>query len=177
SHLHFDHMGGATFKREDGKIVPTFPKAKYIVQKGEWEAATNPDERSRGSYIADDFMPVADAKQIEFVNGDAEIESGIRVKLTGGHTKHHQAVIVESEGAKAIFLGCVMPTTKHIKPAYVMAYDLLPQEVVKARKELANWAVQENAICVWIHDPQIAAGYIRKDKENFTIEQVEAVRQ
>src|SRR3989304_8571040 len=104
SHLHFDHMGGATFKREDGKVVPTFPRAQYIIQKGEWDAANNPDERSKGSYIADDFMPLADTKQIQLINGDTEIENGIRMKLTGGHTKHHQAIIIESEGKKAIFL-------------------------------------------------------------------------
>ena len=178
SHLHFDHAGGCTIQDRDGKLMPTFPNAEYIVQEKEWYDATHPDERTRGSYIDNDFIPLNEAKKIKFINGDTDIENGITIKVSGGHTKTHQIVIIDGgENKKAAFFGCVMPTTWHTKPAYVMAFDLFPQEVVKARRELLLQASAERWLCTWIHDPKIVMGYINKVADKgYTVEPVEFVK-
>jgi glyoxylase-like metal-dependent hydrolase (beta-lactamase superfamily II) len=63
THLHFDHAGGNT-REVDGKVVPTFPRARYVVQLGEWEDATHPHERNRASYLEPNFVPLAEARQL-----------------------------------------------------------------------------------------------------------------
>src|SRR5688572_20855437 len=59
SHLHFDHAGGAT-RFEQGQLVPTYPKAKYFVQRGEWEFAHNANARAKASYRSEDFEPLSE---------------------------------------------------------------------------------------------------------------------
>jgi glyoxylase-like metal-dependent hydrolase (beta-lactamase superfamily II) len=68
THLHFDHAGGNT-RVVDGRDVPTFPTAQYVVQRAELENAMNPTERDRASYVADRFVPVSEAGQWRLVDG------------------------------------------------------------------------------------------------------------
>src|SRR5437667_371102 len=93
THLHFDHAGGNT-RVVDGKTVPTFPRARYVVQMGEWEDATHPHERSRASYRDENFVPLAESRQLETVQGEAEVAPGVRVVPVGGHTAYHQMVVI-----------------------------------------------------------------------------------
>lgn len=162
THLHLDHAGGNTCIGENGRIVPAFPMARYIIQKGEWEAAVNPDERTRGSYIIDDFLPLEDYDGVvEFVDGaEVEVVKGVSVIVTGGHTAFHQCVKVESEGEVALFLADLVPTASHLPLPYMMAYDLVPQDTLEAKKRILKQAAEEGWLVVFEHDPRIEAGYI-----------------
>src|SRR5688500_18508541 len=82
THLHFDHAGGNTFRAEDGEIRVSFPRARYVVQKGEWEYAHWKNERIQASYLPHNFDPVERAGKFDFVTGDVEIIPGIRVMGT-----------------------------------------------------------------------------------------------
>src|SRR5438093_688825 len=77
THLHFDHSGGNTY-RDDGRIVPTFPRASYVFQRREWEDAIAPNERSRGSYLPDDYAPLEAAGKLELIDESVEIIPGVR---------------------------------------------------------------------------------------------------
>lgn len=165
THLHFDHCGGNTVIK-DGEIVPTFPKATYVIQKGEWESATNPTERTAGSYFKENFLPLKEHGQLKIIEGDEEIIPGIKVKLTGGHTKYHQVVLIESEGKKAIYWSDLIPTTSHIDLPYIMGYDLYPQETLKSKKELLKQAVDEKWLCFWEHDPKITHSYLTREADH-----------
>lgn len=162
THLHFDHCGGNTVIK-DGKTVPTFPKAVYVIQKGEWESATNPTERTSGSYIKENFLPLKEHGLLKIIEGDEDVVPGIKVKLTGGHTKYHQVVLIESGGKKAIYWSDLIPTTAHIDLPYIMGYDLDPQETLKAKKELLEQAVNEKWLCFWEHDPEITHSYLTRE--------------
>lgn len=157
SHLHLDHAGGATSKK-DGRLAPTFPRAKYLVQRGEWDAAANPNERTRASYLPQDFLPIEEHRQLDLVDGDAEIAPGVFLQITGGHTKSHQVIRVESEGQGAVYLGDLVPTTSHLKPAYGMGYDLYPLELMEVKKRLLARAAEKHWTVFLDHDTQAAAG-------------------
>ena len=86
SHLHFDHAGGNTELDADARLVPSFPNARYVVQKGELEFARSDNERIRASYLRDNFEPVAEAGMFDFVTGDARVDDRIEVLLAPGHT-------------------------------------------------------------------------------------------
>lgn len=174
SHLHFDHAGGATVRR-GAEVVPTFPRATYVIQQGMWDEALAPNPRTKGSYIQEDFVPLRQAGRVRFARGEEEILPGVRVRLTGGHVKHHQIVEAESGGRKAVYWADLVPTTAHLRPAWVMGYDLFPHEVAAMKAEWLERAARERWVNVFEHDPEIAMAYVVKDDKGFRAETIERV--
>jgi glyoxylase-like metal-dependent hydrolase (beta-lactamase superfamily II) len=162
THLHFDHCGGNTILKE-GKAVPAFPRARYVIQEEEWYDATHPNERTKASYLADNFVPLESSGQLMRVDGKHEVTSGVSVFVTNGHTRGHQSVMIESEGKTALYLGDFIPTTSHIKLPYVMGYDLYPLALIDTKKGLLHRAVEEHWLLVFEHDPKISWAYLLED--------------
>ena len=162
SHLHFDHAGGFTHRDAGGRIRPTFPRAQYIVRRGEWEDANRAHGRPRGSYLADNYVPLAEAGVLQLVDDDATIMPGVKVRRTGGHCLHHQIVVIESKGKTAAYVADLIPTTAHVPEAWIMAYDLYPMDTWAAKKQFAKEAIEKDILVFFAHDPAIAAGYIRE---------------
>jgi methylmalonyl-CoA epimerase len=162
SHLHFDHAGGFTVRDPSGRIRPRFPRAQYVVRRGEWEDATHPHERSRASYLEHNFVPLAEAGVLQLVDDDQTIMPGVRVRRTGGHTGHHQIVLIESQGRTAAFVADLMPTTMHVPAAWIMGYDLYPMDTLAAKKAFVREAIERNTLVFFEHDPAIAAARIRE---------------
>jgi glyoxylase-like metal-dependent hydrolase (beta-lactamase superfamily II) len=163
SHLHFDHAGGFTVRGANGKVRPRFPRAQYIVRRGEWEDATHPHERNRASYLADNYVPLADAGVLQLVDDDATIMPGVRVRRTGGHTMHHQMAMIESGGKAAAFVADMMPTTAHLPFPWIMGFDLYPMDTLAAKRQFVREAIDREVLVFFEHDPAIAAGYIREE--------------
>jgi glyoxylase-like metal-dependent hydrolase (beta-lactamase superfamily II) len=155
THLHFDHCGWNTVRKDD-KVVATFPNATYYVQEGEWQYAREQRERDRVSYISDNYDPLVSSGQMQLLRGNAEIVPGISVRVFPGHTRHMQAVIVRSGGDTACYISDLVPTTAHLDLTWVMAFDLFPLETIESRKEFYKSAVAENWLVVFTHDPNIA---------------------
>lgn len=162
SHLHFDHVGGFTTRREDGTIVPTFPNARYKVRRDEWEDATHPHERNRASYLQEDFVPLLEAGVLDLFDGDAEIIPGVRVRWTGGHARSHQVIYLEGGGQTAVFTADMIPTAAHIDEPWIMGYDLYPMETLAFKRAFVREAIDREYLIFFEHDPTIAAGYIRE---------------
>ncbi len=160
THLHFDHAGGFTVRDRTGKVRPRFPRARYVVRRGEWEDATRPHERSRASYLADNFLPLAEAGVLELVSDDQTIMPGVRVRRTGGHTAHHQIALIESGGRQAAYVADLMPTSAHLPPAWIMGFDLFPMETLAAKKAFVQEAEARRTLIFFAHDPAVAAGVL-----------------
>jgi len=167
THLHFDHCGGNTLRNEKGEIVATFPRARYIIQKGEWEWAMNPHEREKGSYQAENFRALADFGLLGLVDGDSPVTEGVEVMLAPGHTARHQCVKIKSGGETLVYLGDLVPTSAHVALAYGMSYDLHPLENLESKRKLYEQAVVENWILAFVHDPVHYFGKVRKDNQRF----------
>ena len=168
SHLHFDHAGGFTERTAAGSLVPRFPNARYIVRAAEWEDATHPHERNRASYLADDFVPLREAGVLDLVPDDGPIVPGVRVVRTGGHTMHHQMVVIESGGRTAVFAADLIPTTAHVDAAWIMGYDLYPMDTLAFKRAFVREAIEREYVVFFEHDPAVAAGYIReKDRRKY----------
>jgi glyoxylase-like metal-dependent hydrolase (beta-lactamase superfamily II) len=173
SHLHFDHFGGSTVRR-DGVLQPTFRRARHLVRRGEWEDATHTHERNRASYLPDNFLPLEAAGVVDFTEGDGELLPGISVWRTGGHCMHHQIVKIESGGRTAVFTADLMPTTAHIDPAWIMGYDLYPMDTLAYKKRFLREAIDREYVIFFEHDPAIAAGIIRERDGKRIVEPVNA---
>ncbi len=163
SHLHFDHVGGGTYKDEDGELRTQFPNAKYYIQKGEWEAGLNPNPRDRASYLPDNLNPIKDEGLLELVEGDVEIAPGVKMIVTGGHTKHHCIIKVESGGYTAVFLADLIPTASHVHIPFVMGYDLYPETTMAYKSKFLEEAYENNHLLVFEHGPRFMAGHLEKD--------------
>jgi methylmalonyl-CoA epimerase len=172
THLHFDHFGGATKRDADGVVRPRFPRATYFIRRAEWKDATHPHERNRASYLQEDFVPLDKAGVVGFYDADQEIQPGVRVVRTGGHTGQHQIVFVESAGKTAVFTADLIPTTAHIQDPWIMGYDLFPMETLAFKKRFIRDAIEREFLIFFEHDPFIAAGYIREKDGKRYIEQV-----
>jgi glyoxylase-like metal-dependent hydrolase (beta-lactamase superfamily II) len=162
SHLHFDHAGGAT-RKQDGKLVSTFPNAKYYVQKGEWEFAHNANPRARASYRSDDYEPLSESRQLVFMEGDTEVVPGIWAKLTGGHTTHHQIIYFESQGQKGAFFADLIPTKSHVTPPWVMGYDHFPLASCDQKTKWLGEASSEKWLVVFDHEVEVPWGHVELD--------------
>jgi len=163
THLHFDHCGRNTV-RQGEKIMPTFPKAKYYVQDGEWQYATHSSERDAISYISANYEPLIASGQMQLLKGDQEILPGISVKVFPGHTRHMQAVILRSGGRTACYISDLIPTSWHLDVAWVMSFDLFPLETMESKKRYYAQAIPENWLTMFTHDPNIPWGYIARDE-------------
>jgi glyoxylase-like metal-dependent hydrolase (beta-lactamase superfamily II) len=167
SHLHFDHAGGAV-REVDGRLVPTFPNAKYYVQKGEWEFSYRANARAKASYRPDDYEPLEAAGQLVLVDGDQEVLPGVFVRVTGGHTSHHQVVYFESMGEKGVYFADIVPTKSHIQPAWVMGYDHFPLASCDIKSDWLGRAAQEDWLVVFDHEPGVPWGKLSiNDKKRF----------
>jgi glyoxylase-like metal-dependent hydrolase (beta-lactamase superfamily II) len=163
THLHFDHCGWNTIRSKDGKIVPTFPRAKYYAPEGEWQYARKPSERDAISYIPENYDPLVQSGQMTLLKGGEEIAPGISVKTFPGHTAHMQAVIVESGGRTACYISDLIPTTAHIDITWGMSFDLYPLQTIESRKQYYAKAISEKWLTVFTHDPRVPWAYVEKD--------------
>ena len=172
THLHFDHAGGFTIIGDDARPVPTFPRARYLIRRDEWLDATHPHERNRASYLPENFVPLDAAGVIDLTEGDQEIMPGVRVVRTGGHTMHHQMVIIESSGRTAVFAADLMPTAAHVDAPWIMGYDLYPMDTLAFKRTFLREAIDHEYLILFEHDPRIVAGYIRHRDGRTAVEPV-----
>ncbi len=161
THLHFDHVGGFTARSPDGRVVPRFPNARYLVHRGEWDDATHPHERNRASYFPDNFVPLEPAGVLDLIDDDAKVMAGVTIRRSGGHTRHHQVVMIESQGETAVFAADMFPTTAHLPEAWIMGYDLYPMETLDFKRSFAREATERDYLVFFEHDPGLAAGRLR----------------
>ena len=158
SHLHYDHAGGMV--GSDGQ--PSFPNARYIVQRDEVEAARGDELRVQGIMEAEQLELVRAARQLAEVNGEIELVPGVSVVRTGGHTRGSQAVLIGTASGggragdprdRAIFFGDLIPTRWQLPVRWTSAFDDYPIAAVEARNELVRRAADERWWCYFTHDP------------------------
>jgi glyoxylase-like metal-dependent hydrolase (beta-lactamase superfamily II) len=165
THLHFDHAGGNVALGEDGALKPAFPRARYVMQKGEIEFAASPNERVRASYMAKNFAPLVEAGLVDTVDGPASIVEGIRLLPTPGHTPFHQSVLLESQGETAVFLADLCPTSAHLPLPWIMGYDVEPLVTLETKRTVLGQARAEGWILLFQHDPTIPWGLLDPTSE------------
>jgi len=157
THGDFDHAGGITMQNETGGLELTFPAAMHHIQHQEWEDVLSPNKRSADAYWSENFAGLVEGKNLRLVDGEEEILPGVRVVRTGGHTRGHQAVWLESAGETALHLGDLLPMPAYSNPLWITAYDNFPLDSIAAKVQFLDQAIRADAWLLFYHDPEILA--------------------
>ena len=153
THLHADHCGGNTFLR-DGAVAATFPNATYLVQRLEWAEACHPDERTRRTYLAENFAPLVAQGRMRLLHGETQVTDHVRCVVTPGHTRGHQSVLFSSGHWSGFFAADLASYAAHFaRTAWLTAYDVLPLENLRTKQRWQQWALDQGSWIFIQHDP------------------------
>ncbi len=159
THLHFDHAGGNTVRRPDGRIETAFPNAEFAMQRGEWEYAQCKNERVQASYVGDNFLPLEAEDRIRWLEAEREtIVPGVDVIRTPGHTPFHQSVLITAGDERLLYLADLVPTVAHLPLPWIMGYDVEPLRTLESKRHWIGTAVTEGWLLGFEHDPSVAWG-------------------
>ncbi len=175
THLHFDHCGGNT-RVVNSRILPTFRRARYVVQRRELEHAMLPSERDRASYFPENFSPISKEGLWDLVEGDTEILPGISVTRIPGHNADIQAVVITGGGKTLAFVADLFPTRHHIPLPWIMAYDLYPLQSLETKRQWIPRILSAQWIVVFGHDPDVAAATLHERDGKMEVESVDLNR-
>ena len=164
THLHADHCAGNTCHDEDGEAVAVFPNAEYVVQRREYEDACRPNERTRATYLAENFEPLRASGQLRLLDGDCDLAPGLRGVVTPGHTPGHMSVVLESEGQVGVQLADLATYALHFERlGWMTAYDVEPLITLETKRRWQAWALEREALLFFPHDPRRPAGRLQRD--------------
>jgi glyoxylase-like metal-dependent hydrolase (beta-lactamase superfamily II) len=169
THLHFDHAGGATTEK-NGELVPTFPKAQYYVQEANLKTASQPNLRERASYYAANFEPLQKAGHLKLLNGNQDnLLPGISLIVSNGHTQGQQMVKISDGKTTLLYCGDVIPTSSHVRLAWIMGYDLEPLTLIEEKKKILSQAAPGNWYLYFEHDPYCDAATVQAQGSDFAV--------
>ena len=171
SHLHFDHAGGLL--REDGSRA--FPRARIVAQRAEWEIALDDNSRIVASYDQPELQLVHEWGSGGAVDGETELVPGVSVRLTGGHSKGHQAVVVRGTGPAArtlAFFGDLGMRPWSANPRWVTSFDDFPLDSVEVKGELFARAAADGWLIALSHEPVTPIGRLAPDRDRYRFDPV-----
>ncbi len=155
THLHFDHCGGSIV-REGDKLVPAFKKALYWSNHKHWQAAIQPNEREKASFLKENILPIEQSGQLrllETMENDEWLQD-IRIRYVNGHTECMMLPQIKYNGATILYCADLLPSVAHISLPWVMAYDMRPMDTLREKNKLLTEAVANNWVLFFEHDPK-----------------------
>ena len=172
THFHFDHVGWNT-RLAEGKWVPTFPRARYIFTKEEfdyWEAQPEKENADDRAGFADSVLPVVETGLAELVLPDHEVCAGISLLPTPGHTPGHVSVRVESAGERAIITGDALHHPCQVAhPEWSEFSDFDPDLARRSRIALLESCADSRTLLFGSHFAPPAANMIRREADGFRL--------
>jgi len=194
THLHFDHVGGLTY-REDPRdlkssLLPKFPNAKIWIQKLNWELAWSPNEKDQASYLSENFGIYRDSTELknklEFIDTPTvvpdgresykgpslkyqEIIPGIEVMISNGHTLGMQIVRIHDENQPIYYCADLIPTSSHVRTNFIMGYDCYPMFIMAEKRLFLEKVLKENGALFYEHCPYYAASTIKINEKGQTV--------
>ena len=177
THLHLDHVGWNT-RLDNGKWVPTFPKASYLMDQKELDLFGNIDANATEDFLqvqrrvyADSVKPVMDAGLAKAVQGPTQVCDGVRLIATPGHTPGHCSVIIESKGESAMITGDFIhhPIQFH-DPGLVSPFDVDNDAAVATRRRVFNEYAGSPTLIIGTHFAGPTAGKLVRDGDGYRLD-------
>jgi glyoxylase-like metal-dependent hydrolase (beta-lactamase superfamily II) len=169
THLHADHCGG-NMRLDGDRLAPTFSNAEYWVQRLEYADAAFPNERTRATYLPDNFALLYATGQMRLLDGETEVVPGMRCVVTPGHTRGHQSIIFEQDGQAALFVADMAILSVHFANlAWTSAYDVEPLVTLETKRTWQRWALAHNALLLFGHDSNMITGRLMRDGDKLKV--------
>lgn len=167
THLHFDHSAGCTRVSDQLTTEATFPNARYLLQKSEWDFALSEQmtkQQTPGAdYRLDELYRLKANDRFEMIEGNYSPTDSIKLLHSGGHTPGHQVVRIEDGEHIAYFLGDLVPTEYHLNHYSMKRIDHSPITAKKAKTLILKEAYKENAQLFFYHSLFNKSGRLAKD--------------
>jgi len=174
THLHVDHVGWNT-RLQDGRWVPTFPKARYLFSEGEFGYWTEQHAKTPVPHFGDSVLPVMEAKRAELVRDDYALDDHVRLLSTPGHTPHHVSVCFGRHGDDAVMTGDVAHSPLQARyPELSPRFDVDMDAAAKTRRRFFERYCDTRTLCCTAHFPSPSIGRITRWGEGFRCDLVEA---
>ena len=158
THLHFDHVGGAVERNDQGQLIPAFPNATYWSNRVHYDWAVEPNARERASFLKENFVPLMDEGVLKFageVSGEYWMD-GIRLHLVNGHTSSMMLPEIElPDGRSLLYCADLMPSAAHVNLPWVMAYDMRPLTSLEEKSHFLNAFNEEGKYLFFEHDKEV----------------------
>jgi glyoxylase-like metal-dependent hydrolase (beta-lactamase superfamily II) len=172
THLHVDHVGWNTMK-VGGRWVPTFPNARYLVVRGEWEHWSKQDDRSHGDVLGDSVRPILEAGLVDFVEPGHAVTDEVALEPTPGHTPGHSSVRIRSGGREAVITGDLMHhPVQCAHPEWASSADVDPDEARRTRQAFLEAHAGSAVLVIGTHFAGPHAGRIVRDGGAYRFERV-----
>ena len=172
THLHVDHIGWNT-RLENGRWVPTFPKARYIFSKTELDFWIEESKKTDLPQIVDSVIPIVEAKACDVVTSDHSLNDLVALIPTPGHTIDHYAVTLGKGGKDAVFTGDLIHTPLQARhPELSMRVDYNPAQGIASRKRFLETYCDTNTLCCFAHFPSPSKGYVKRWGNGFKCDYV-----
>ena len=153
THLHADHCGWNTrVSNKNDVLEPTFRNATYLISSQEWEDATNPNERTRATYLSRNLDPIID--QLELIDPEKEhlVTNEIVFVPTPGHTAGHGTVVVRSGQEWGVYVGDMAQHKSQLeRTAWASGLDILPLISMETKKALMEKCIEDEALIIFCH--------------------------
>ena len=172
THLHVDHVGWNT-RMEGGRWVPTFPNARYIFGKAEFDYWTGQHARTPVPPFGDSVLPVVEAKRADIVRDDFTVGDHLRILPTPGHTPGHIAFAFGRARDDAVFCGDLMHSPLQTRlPELSPKFDVDPALAARTRRHFLERYCDTDTLCCTAHFPSPSTGKIRRSGNGFSCEAV-----
>jgi len=170
THLHGDHCGGNTMLASDGTLQPTFPNAQYVTQAREYTDAMRPNERTRATYVPENYASLVDSGQMRLMQGDGEIVPGIQGWIAPGHTPGFMLLQITSAGQHALYISDLAMYSAHLERiAWMSAFDVEPLNTLESKRKWRAWSLENDPLLIFQHDPVTYTARLRQDGDKVRI--------
>lgn len=163
THLHFDHCGWNTREDSSGTLVPTFPRARYWLARGEVEHARQPNPRDAASYDPRNWEPLFERGVVELWDDEATPVAGVRAVKAPGHNRD-MAIVLLGEETRAVFWADLVPTVAHVATPWVMGYDLYPVETMENKDRWLARAAAAGWLSIFEHESDAPLGRLVEER-------------
>ena len=162
THLHVDHVGWNT-KLENGRWVPTFPKARYLFSKTEYDYWEAESAKTPIECIVDSVLPIVAARRADLITSGDAVNDHIRLMPTPGHTIDHFAVGLGRGSDKAVITGDLIHSPLQAKyPELAMRVDYDGKQGAATRRAFLEKYCDTDTLCCTAHFPSPSAGHIKR---------------
>ena len=170
THLHVDHVGWNTML-VDGKWQPTFPNARYLMGRGEFEHWNAVDVDSTKQIMSDSVLPVFDAGLVDLVETDHKICDEVSLIPTVGHSPGHVTVLIQSQGEEGMITGdFIHHPCQFAHPEWSASPDTDPEQARRTRHEVFSRYADTPMLIIGTHFHTPTAGHLKRDGDVYRLE-------